>query len=293
MPFVSGRKLATAILCAAVAVCGGCATAAKSSLHQPGIDSAGKVPLFIRGQYVTLRLEFPQTDQRVDPGQFQHGEICYMKAGGFRIDCFADGSSLNYGPNDSSDLLTDHAPSTLEPANDDDDAAAQSMRLYALVTLVAGSVDRLPSTLSDYLQNPGQHMSAAMDLAEQLLADEPVRLAGCARGGNFVVTVELDDAGREKIVEALDEHSDDSGQLQFVHDVQPQSRFRVQGALHSKVSRRQRPISTMPRDRNFTLGAGDESHVVASVVDGSPRTSRTEVSQEGRLPRRSADQAVH
>jgi len=233
MPFVLSRKLATAILYAAASVCGGCAATPKSSLHQPGIDSVGKVPLFIRGQYVTLRLEFPRTDQRVDPGQFQHGEICYMKAGGFRIDCFADGSSLSYGPNDSTDLLTDHAPSTLEPANEDA-AAAQSMRLYALVTLVAGSVDRLPSTLSDYLQNPGQHMSAAMDLAELLLADEPVHLAGCARGGNFVVTLELDDAGREKIVEALDEHSDDSGQLQFVHDTQPQSRFRVRGAVHSK-----------------------------------------------------------
>jgi hypothetical protein len=217
MRFVSRRNLKTLTLCTAAALLGGCATMPpKSSLHRPGIDAAGNVPLFLRGQYVTLRLEFPQTDQKIDPGQFRNDEICYVKAGRFRIDCFADGSTLSYGPLDSTDLLTDHAPSTLEPADENSDAA-QTMRLYALVTLIAGTIDRLPSTLSDYLQNPGQHMSAAVDLADQLLADGPVQLAGCARGGNFTVTLELDDAGREKIVEALDERSDDPSQLQYVN----------------------------------------------------------------------------
>jgi hypothetical protein len=241
---------------------------------------------------VTLRLEFPTTDQKVDPGQFQHDEICYVKAGGFRIDCFADGSSLNYGPNDSTDLLTDHAPSTLTPANEDSNAA-QSMHLYALVTLIAGSVDRLPATLSDYLQNPGQHLNAAMDLADQLLGDEPVQLAGYARGGNFVVTMELDDAGRDKIVEALDEHSDDQGQLQFVQGAHSQAGMHVRRTINSKVFHHRRPIRTMPRARDFTLGTGDESHAVASVVDGSSRTSRTEISEESGLSAGSADQALH
>lgn len=269
----------------------GCAAAPKSSLHRPRIDSAGNVPLFVRGQYVTLRLEFPQVDQKVTPGQFQQDEICYLKAGAFRIDCFANGSSLNYGPNDSTDMLTDHAPSTLEPA-DDDANAAQTMRLYALVTLVAGSVDRLPSTLSDYLQNPSQHLTAAMDLADQLLGDGPIQLAGCARGGNFIVTMELDDAGREKIVDALDERSDDPNQLQFVHGRSMRG-VHVRSAIYSQVIHRDAPIRSMPRTRNFTLGAGDESHAVASVVDGSPRTSRTEISKKSRLSVGPADQAVH
>ena len=216
MSFATSRKLAVMILCAAGLTLGGCASDAKpTALRKSGIDSAGNVPLFLRGQYVTLRLEFPQVEQKVEPGQFQHDELCYIKAGKFRIDCFADGSTLSYGPNDAVDILSDHAPSTLEPANEDS-AAAQSMRLYALVTLVAGTVDRLPSTLSDYLQNPGQHLSAAMDLAEQLLSDDPVRLNGYARGGNFQVTLQLNDAGQEKLVEALEEKSDNSGQLQFV-----------------------------------------------------------------------------
>ena len=226
MPFDLARETAVLIfgvLLAFISGCGGTQTAFK---HPQKLDTAGNVPLFVRGQYLTLRLEFPRTDQKVDPGQFHHDELCYIKAGGFRIDCFADGSTLNFGPNDSTDLLTDHAPSTLEPA-DGDTTTAQSMRLYALVTLVAGSVDRLPSTLSDYLQNPGQHLSAAMDLAEELLSDEPVKLIGHARGGNFIVTLQLDDAGREKLVAALDEHSDDSGQLQFVSGRRPGSKVRV------------------------------------------------------------------
>jgi hypothetical protein len=233
MRFVSRRSLTTLGVCAVTMMFSGCAATPKSSLHRPGIDAAGNVPLFLRGQYMTLRLEFPMTDQKVDPGQFQNDEICYVKAGGFRIDCFADGSMLNYGPLDSTDLLTDHAPSTLEPADENSDAA-KSMRLYALVTLIAGTVDRLPATLSDYLQNPGQHMNAAMDLADQLLADGPVRLAGSARGGNFIVTLELDDAGREKIVEALDEKSDDPDQLQLVHG-RPRHSAHATRAMNSNV----------------------------------------------------------
>jgi hypothetical protein len=233
MSSVSLRTRKILSVCAAATLLGGCAATPKSSLHQPGIDSAGNVPLFLRGQYVTLRLEFPQTDQKVDPGQFQANEICYVKAGGFRIDCFADGSTLNYGPLDSTDLLTDHAPSTLEPAEENSDAA-QAMQLYALVTLIGGSVDRLPLTLSDYLQSPGQHLSAAMDLADQLLADGPVQLAGSARGGNFTVTMELDDAGREKILEAIDEKSDDPSQLQFVNGRRLR-RAHATRAMNSKV----------------------------------------------------------
>jgi hypothetical protein len=282
MQRVLGRNLPIAfIIVAALPLLSGCATTSGSSFRKRGIDAAGNIPLFIRGQYATLRLEFPVTDQKVDPGQFQNNEICYVKAGGFRIDCFADGSSLNYGPNDSSDLLTDHAPSTLEPA-DDDSGAAESMRLYALVTLIAGSIDRLPVTLADYLQNPGQHLGAAMELADQLLGDEPVHMAGYARGGNFVVTMELDDAGREKIVDALDEHSADPSQLQYVNAqstaVSRHSRFRI-----SKVIRQQRPISSMPRSRTLTLGVRDESHAAASIVNGPSRTSRAEVSKESRF----------
>jgi hypothetical protein len=199
----------------ACAAAQGCASEGINSASSARPSGTLPIPLGLRGENTVVHLEFPKGAQSIDPGQFQRDEVCYLKAGAFRIDCYADGSSLNLGPNDSNDLLTDNPGWALEP-EDGDERATQMMRLNAVLTLVAGSVDRLPSALSDYIQSPGQHLSQALDLAESLLNEPRVRLQGFAQGGNFTATVELSDAGREKLQEALDEMGDASGQLQLV-----------------------------------------------------------------------------
>lgn len=178
------------------------------------------IPLALRGDNAIVRIELPTGKQNITPGQFQKDEVCYMTAGDFRIDCYTDGSTLNLGPTDSNDLLTDNPGWTLQPANDDDQQGRQMLQINAVLTLVAGSVDRLPSTLADYIQNPSQHLTEAVELAETLLNEDKVHFSGFARGGNFNLTVELTDSGREKLQDALDEMGDSPSGLQQVNNRQ-------------------------------------------------------------------------
>jgi len=207
-----GRIAVAGFLCAGAF---GCATthaphdknAAHDSLH---------VPLALRGDDVIVQIDLPNGKQTISPGEFQKDEICYMSAGQFRIDCYKDGSSLNLGPTDSNDLLLDNPGSNLQPADDEDEDGRRLLQISSVLMLVAGSIDRLPGTLSDYIQNPGQHMAEALDLTESLLTQDKVRFAGYAHGGNFNVTVELTDAGREKLEDALDEAGESNAGLQQV-----------------------------------------------------------------------------
>jgi hypothetical protein len=174
------------------------------------------IPLALRGQNTTLRVEFSKGRQIIVPGQFRQNEVCYLKAGGLRIDCYPEGSELNFGPTDSTDLLADNPGWNLSPANDENKTAIGAMQAYAILTLIAGSVDRLPAALSDYLQNPGQHLTEAIELTMQLLSQDHVKLQGFAKGGNFTVTVGLSDDGRDKLLDALGEMGDSSGGVQIV-----------------------------------------------------------------------------
>jgi len=196
---------------------GGCAAEHNSESKGAARDSM-HIPLAVRGENAIIRLEFPTGKQTIDPGQFQKDEICYLKAGEFRIDCFTDGSSLTLGPIDSNDLLTDNPGWNLEPLNGDEQAR-QFLQISAVLALVAGSVDRLPATLSDYIQSPGQHLTQALDLTEMLLTEDRVHLEGFARGGKFNVSVELSDAGREKLEGAIDEAGGSPGGLQQGNDL--------------------------------------------------------------------------
>jgi len=182
----------------------GCAREQVPASNEAPIDPPASIPLALLGQNTSVRLSFPQRDQRIEPGQFNQDEICYLSVGDFRIDCYTDGSSLNLGPNDSTDLLTDNPMAALSPAHDDKDAA-QTMKLYGILFLVGGSIDRLPGTLADYIQNPNQHLSEALALAQSLLSQKKVEFEGHARGGNFTVTMELNDDGRDKLLDAMDE----------------------------------------------------------------------------------------
>jgi hypothetical protein len=172
-------------------------------------------PTALRGQTVIVRLAFPKSDQQIEPGQFKPDTICYLTAGDIRIDCQTDGSTLVFGPNDSADLLTDNPMAGIEPAHDDP-SASQSMKLYGVLFLVAGSLDRLPGALADYIQDPGPNLAEAVELAEMLLNEKQVELAGCARGGNFVASIELTDDGRDKLIDALDQVGESGSTIQRV-----------------------------------------------------------------------------
>lgn len=186
----------------------------------PARDSTVPIPLAIRGQSTVLRITFSNHEERIEPGQFEQDEICYLEAGDFRIDCYTDGSSMNLGPNDSNDLLTDNPMYGLAPARAGNSDAATAMKLYGILFLVGGSVDRLPATLADYLESPGSHLNEAIALADALLDQKNVRLIGHARGGNFVVTVELTDDGRDKLEDAMDDIGESTGPNQLVSHVQ-------------------------------------------------------------------------
>jgi hypothetical protein len=233
---LSHLRAAMACACLAVAITG-CArdVVVLDPDHSRTMATSLPIPLALRGQNTTLHLDFPKGRQTIEPGQFTRSEVCYLKAGNFRIDCFPGGSELNLGPTDSTDLLTDHAPWNLSPENEDNKVAVQTMEAYAVITLIAGSVDRLPSALSDYLQNPGQHLNDALELTNQLLSQR-VKFQGFAKGGNFTVTVELSDDGRDKLLDAIDEMGDAGGSIQVV-------RFR---AIRAKFSHT-RPVKRCSR----------------------------------------------
>lgn len=213
-PSTLWRAAATTILLCAVVT--GCAYDRPEDRPAAVATSHGSIPLALRGENAVIRLSFPSGKQTVTPGQFQHDEICYLSAGEFRIDCFPDGSTLTLGPTDSTDLLTDLPGWNLAPVDPQDESGERFLRLSALLSLVAGSVDRLPSALADYVQNPGPHLAQALDLSEKLLTEESVELSGYARGGSFRVVVQLNDAGREKLETALDEVGEAPGGLQWV-----------------------------------------------------------------------------
>jgi hypothetical protein len=184
-------------------------------VEAPEPPTQASIPMAVRGQDTIFRLSFPQRDQKIEPGQFQNGEICYLTVGDFRVNCFNDGSTLDLGPNDSTDLLTDNPMWNLEPAHDDK-AAGDSMKLYSILFLVGGTVDRLPGTLANYIQDPSQHLAEAVVLAELLLNQRRVEFQGFARGGSFSVSVELTTAGREKLMDALDDAGEPAGTTQLV-----------------------------------------------------------------------------
>ena len=210
-----GRWAAVGVMSAALAGC----------THQPAngtaagntaseITAPASIPLAIRGQATLVRLSFPNGDQHITPGEFAQNDICLLNAGEFRIHCATDGSTLDLGPSDSNDLLTDNPMYGLSPLHNDKDAG-QSMKLYGILFLVAGSIDRVPGALSDYIQSPGQHLDEAVTLAQLLLNAKAVEFQGFARGGNFTATVELTDDGRDKLLDALDEAGEPSTDIQM------------------------------------------------------------------------------
>ena len=198
------------LVCAAV---GGCIHDRVVVIRE--VAPLASVPLALGGEDTRLRITFPQSTQNVRPGNFERDEICYLKAGDFRIDCYADGSSLNLGPTDSTALLSDNPMWGVEPIGAEK-ASGQYMKLCGVLFLVGASVERLPQTLADYLGEPGTHEAEAVALTRLLLNQKRLQFQGYARGGGFNVAVELTDAGRDKLLDALDEAGESTGPTQWV-----------------------------------------------------------------------------
>jgi hypothetical protein len=78
------------------------------------------------------------------------------------------------------------------------------LKLYATLYLLAGSVDKLPAALADYLDNPGPRRRDAIALARLLAVHGGAKLLGFAHGGKFAVTFRLTEEGRDKLLEALE-----------------------------------------------------------------------------------------
>jgi hypothetical protein len=217
------------------------------------------IPLSLRGQDTLMRLTIPRTDQSFEPGGLLNGEICYLAVGSFRIDCFSNGSSLNLGPNDSTDLLTDCPLWGLSPLHEDK-IAADSLKLYAVLSLVGGSIDRLPGTLADYLGQPGQHLEEAMELARLLSNEKRVEFQGHARGGNFMVTVELTDGGREKLLDAIDDAGESRGAVQMAASIAGQKKRALPAAAPMRSAA---DVQVSLGHHGFTVIVGAVNHAVA------------------------------
>ena len=194
------------------------------------------VPLALRGQDTQFKLNFPPMGRSSESGSFEQGEVCYLGAGEFRIDCYTNGSYLTLGPNDSTTLLADNPGSELAAA-DGNKLSEQAVRLYGVLFLVGGSIERLPEVLSEYIQDPGVHQNEAVSLAQTLLGQKPVNLRGYARGGNFSVTVLLTDGGREKLVDALENAGESTGNTQLVSTARRSRRVPASPAKSSRTAR--------------------------------------------------------
>ena len=211
--------------------------------HRPAPESGASsgglaVPLALRGQDTQFRLIFPPAGRGEESGHFEQGEVCYLVAGAFRVDCYTNGSYLTLGPNDSNALLSDN-PGWELTAADGNKLSDQAVRLYGVLFLVGGSIERLPEALSQYIQDPGAHQTEAVSLAQLLLGRSAVALKGYARGGNFTVSVALTDAGRDKIIEAIESAGESSGTTQLVagrsHTIRP--RITAVQSTHAAHSR--------------------------------------------------------
>lgn len=204
---------------------------------RPGATPVLVLPLALRGQDTEFRLNVPPPGHANQTGQLDEDEICYLKAGDFRIECYVDGSYLTLGPDDSNPLLSDNPASGLSAA-DGKKPTDQAVQLYGVLFLVGGSVDRLPQALADYLENPGMHLNEAVSLALLLMGNEPVELRGQARGGSFSVTMVLTDTGRDKLLEALNDVGQSAGNTQMVLH---RGAWRTLSATHISGARRRTP----------------------------------------------------
>jgi|SRR5579862_5481885 len=87
-----------------------------------------------------------------------------------------------------------------------DSPEAGVIQLYSTVFMISGTVERIPEALAGYLDDPGPDERFALRLARKLLADNGGDLSAAGRGGTFLVHMQLNESGRAKLTDAVQNH---------------------------------------------------------------------------------------
>jgi hypothetical protein len=204
------------VVAAAWAGGSGCASQARTARHRSGNDDARPAPFELVGEDTVIQLDLNRHEAAPADRthEWLHDEVGYLNLGGATVECFLAGSVLLLGP-DNGIVLVDQNPLwQLRPVGHDGNEA-KLVRLYATLFLVCGSVDQLPTGLSDYLDDPGPRRRIALSLARQLLTSRGAELTGWTRGGAFVLTFRLTPSGRAKLTDVL-QSAEDETEIQFV-----------------------------------------------------------------------------
>lgn len=182
--------------------------------HQPPRVNAGAspdgFPYVLRGADTRIRLDFHAHPKVADAVELSSDELCYLSAGDTVVLCHGEGSYLLLGPKDGIELVDSNPLWRLRPVGRDP-AAGALLRVYGTIFMIAGSLDRLPDALADYLDEPGAHRRQALNLARKLLDPNGMELPAVAHGGTFTVFLTLTASGRDKLLEALQANEDKTG----------------------------------------------------------------------------------
>ncbi len=128
-------------------------------------------------------------------------ELCYLQADRCTIECFPFGSLLILGPDDAMTLVGDNPLCDLRP--DGRDPQGESLLdTIGVISVIGGSVERLPETLAEYIEDPDENADAAVSLARVLLSPQGTNLPGFGRSGHFTVTIQLTAPGRKRLLQA-------------------------------------------------------------------------------------------
>jgi hypothetical protein len=186
---------------------GGCAAqhATAHAAHSKDTSAPGFV---MRGENALIWFDFSAPPAESQPPHNLLGdEICCVSIESSTIECFPEGTLLLLGSSESVQLMEDNPLWNLAPVTSDADAAAV-MKLYATLYLLAGSIEKLPDALADYLDNPGPRQRDAIALARTLAIHGGAKLPAFAHGGKFTVSFRLTEQGRDKLLEALEQIQD-------------------------------------------------------------------------------------
>jgi hypothetical protein len=205
MRFVTVRILAAVIL-ASVAV--GCAHRPPAPATPPASDPGGAFAL--RGLDTHVLFDFNAHEAAGKHRVLKSDEICCLFVGDAVLACTLDGSNLLFAPGDGVVLVRDNPCSRMRPI-DHDPEGEQRLQAFSTIVLIAGSVDRLPDGLADYISDPGFHRRQAIELARKLLSDNGAEFPAQARGGTFSVFMRLTNSGREKLLDALQFDDNEAG----------------------------------------------------------------------------------
>jgi hypothetical protein len=195
----------------AILLSGGC-TATRPQAPAP----APRLALSLRGEDTRTDLDFDIHPAMTVPFDLADDEICYIPAGDGVIVCGDRGSYLQFGPEDGVILVKDTPFYHLRAAKVESSESA-AIQMYSTVFMIAGTADRIPGALTEYLDDPGPHRRQAIALARALVASNGGVFTAAGRGGTFSVHIRLSELGRAKLVEAIQNDDVTRPGFFFVH----------------------------------------------------------------------------